>query len=236
MAKKKLIRFKENTGFSCLFEPNALELLKEDFKYKGKWCHEYFGNQNPLVLELGCGKGEYTTGLSQLYKDKNFIGVDIKGSRLFFGARTVETAKIANAAFVRSQIELIDRIFSREASEIWVTFPDPLPDRRHQRLTAPRFLNLYRELLKPDGTVCLKTDDYDLFAFTAGIARDNGLTITAETNDLYNSELLASTPAIQTTYEKKFLEAGKKICLLRFKLDNPIKPLKKKDNILADRI
>ncbi len=230
MAKKKLIRFRENKNFSCLFEPNALDVIKEDFHLKGKWQSEYFKNLNPVTLELGCGRGEYTIGLAEIFPERNFIGADIKGSRLFFGARTILEKKILNACFVRTQIELINRIIDREINEIWVTFPDPLPDRKHQRLTAPRFLNSYRDLLCENGTVCLKTDDHDLFAFTRMIAHENNLQIIAETDDLYNSPLLAEMPLIQTTYEKKFLIEGRKICFLRFKLNNPVKPLKKADS------
>lgn len=230
MAKKKLIRFRENKNFNCLFEPNALDVIKEDFHLKGRWQSEFFKNPNPVTLELGCGRGEYTVGLAEIFPERNFIGADIKGSRLFFGARTILERKISNACFVRTQIELINRIIGREISEIWVTFPDPLPERKHQRLTAPRYLNSYRDLLCESGTVCLKTDDYDLFAFTRMIAHENDLEITAESDDLYNSSLLDEMPLIQTTYEKRFLAEGKKICFLRFKLNNPVKPLKKPDS------
>lgn len=227
MAKKKLIRFRENKNFSCLFEPNALEVLKEDFHLKGRWQSGYFKNTNPITLELGCGRGEYTIEQARIFPGRNFIGADIKGSRLFFGARTVLENNITNACFVRTQIELINRIIDREISEIWVTFPDPLPDRKHQRLTAPRYLNSYRDLLCDNGTVCLKTDNFDLFDFTRTIARENNLEILAETDNLYGSPLVESMPLIQTTYEKRFLAEGKNICFIRFKLNNPVKPLKK---------
>lgn len=228
MTKKKLIRFKQNREFTCLFEPDALELLREDHHLKGKWANEYFHNNHDLVLELGCGRGEYTVELAALNPEKNFIGMDIKGSRLFFGANTVTTNKISNACFVRSQIALINKIFAAEIAQIWITFPDPRKDRQNQRLTSPRYLNCYREILKNNGTVCLKTDDYDLFDFTRNIAIENGLDILHAADDLYNSPVNQVMPQIQTTYEKKFLAAGKKICLIQFRINNPIKPLKKK--------
>lgn len=219
---------------ACLFEPDALELLQKDHHLKGKWANEYFQNDHKIVLELGCGRGEYTIGLAEIYSEQNFIGVDIKGSRLFFGAKAVLENNLHNAAFVRSQIALINRIFDHEIAQIWITFPDPMKDRKHQRLTSPRYLNQYREMLQKDGIVSLKTDDYDLFDFTREIANDNQLEIVNATDDLYNSNFLHDLPQIQTTYEKKFLSAGKKICLIQFKLNNPVKPLKKKSELLTE--
>jgi len=228
MSKKKLIRFRENKNFSCLFEPKALDMLKEDFHLKGRWHSEYFKNSNPITLELGCGRGEYTIAQATMFPDRNFMGADIKGSRLFFGARNVLENNITNACFLRTQIELINRIIDREISEIWITFPDPMPTRPRHRLTAPRYLNSYRDLLCSGGTVCLKTDDYDLFDFTRMIAQENNLEILAQTDNLYHSNVLESMPQIQTTYEKRFLAEGKNICFIKFRLNNPIKPLEKK--------
>ena len=228
MGKKKLIRFKENATFLRLFEPPALELLKTDHKFKGRWAPDFFGNQNPLTLELGCGRGEYTVGMARLFPDRNFIGVDIKGSRLYFGVKTVQNDNLLNACFVRSQIELLNKIFDHEVHELWITFPDPFPERANRRLTAPAFLNRYLDVLDADGTICLKTDDYNLYSFTRGIAKENCLEIIEETDDLYNSPLCETLPPIQTTYEKRFLEKGKKICLLRFRLNKAVKPLPKK--------
>lgn len=228
MGKKKLIRFKANATFPRLFEPPALELLEKDHHLKGRWSADFFQNSNGLTLELGCGRGEYTIGMARLFPAHNFIGVDIKGSRLFFGVTTIQNENIANACFVRSQIELINKIFAREVDEIWVTFPDPYPDRIHRRLTSPTFLNRYLGVLNDQGTICLKTDDYGLYSFTRGIALENNLEIIDDTDDLYNSPLQLAMPPIQTTYEKRFLEEGKKICFLRFRLDKEVMPLPKK--------
>lgn len=229
MGKKKLIRFRENATFPRLFEPPALELLENDHHLKGKWAENFFANTSDLILELGCGRGEYTVGMAKMFPGQNFIGVDIKGSRLYFGVKAVQSENIANACFVRTQIELLNRIFAHEVSEIWITFPDPYPDRANRRLTAPAFLNRYLDVLTSGGTICLKTDSAELFEFTRAIAEENDLEIIDATDDLYNSPLRLAIPDIQTTYEKRFLNEGKKICFLRFTLNKQVKPLPKKN-------
>jgi tRNA (guanine-N7-)-methyltransferase len=228
MSKKKLIRFKANKDFDRLFEPAALDLIEQDHELKGKWCEQFFNNDNELLLELGCGRGEYTIGLARLNPDKNYIGVDIKGSRLFFGATRIKEEQLKNAGLVRSQIELLPNIFAQEVSEIWITFPDPFPGRIRRRLTAPNFLNRYRKILREDGNICLKTDDADLYEFTLDLAQKNHLEVLDHTNDLYASPLKDKMPPIQTLYEEKFIAAGKKICFLRFRLDRDVTPLKPK--------
>ncbi len=230
MSKKKLIRFRANQKFERLFEPSALDLIERDHELKGRWNSGFFKNNNDLVLELGCGRGEYTIGLARLNPEKNYIGIDIKGSRLFFGARTIEDERIHNACLVRSQIELVPAIFDREVSQIWLTFPDPRPDRVRRRLTAPNFLNRYRKILAENGTICLKTDAYDLYQFTLELAHKNNLEILEHTPDLYASPLKDRLPPIQTQYEEKYLAAGKKICFMQFRLDRDVAPLKPKSN------
>lgn len=235
MSKKKLIRFKANKEFERLFEPSALDLIERDHELKGRWHSDFFKNNNDLVLELGCGRGEYTIGLARLNRDKNYIGVDIKGSRLFFGARVIEEERIHNACLVRSQIELVPAIFDREVSQIWLTFPDPRPDRVRRRLTAPNFLNRYRKILADRGTICLKTDSRELYEFTLDLAGKNNLEVLESTTDLYDSPLKERMPQIQTQYEEKFLAAGKKICFLQFRLDRDVAPLKPKTSVSAPK-
>ena len=216
--KKKLIRFKENSDFEELFEPNALDLLKQDHENKGKWAKNYFGNSNSITLELGCGRGEYTVGLAALYPDRNFIGVDVKGSRINFGIKALREAKLKNACFVRSQIEMLNYIFKNEIGEIWLTFPDPSPDKVRRRLTAPIFLTRYSELVLPNTPICLKTDSHELYTYTKWVVNNSNLEILSDTDDLYNSPLCLELPQIQSEYEKKYLAQDKKICFLKFSL------------------
>ncbi|MFZ5952975.1 MAG: tRNA (guanosine(46)-N7)-methyltransferase TrmB [Candidatus Rifleibacteriota bacterium] len=225
MGKKKLVRFKENRNFSCLHQLNAKEILKSPHPFQGSWSASQFGNQNSIVLELGCGRGEYTLGLARLFPERNFIGCDIKGSRLFFGAKQVEEAGIKNAAFVRGAIDLIDRVFAAEIDEIWITFPDPYIEKPRKRLTSPVFLNKYRQALKPQGIISLKTDDYGLFKFTTWVARENGLKILKSCENLHQQTEISPEETIMTTYEQKFIAAGKAIHLLKFVLDREIKPI-----------
>ncbi|MDN5279926.1 MAG: tRNA (guanine-N7-)-methyltransferase [Clostridiales bacterium] len=226
MGKKKLIRFAENKSFDCLIELDAKDLLQQPHELKGSWAKSYFKNSREIVLELGCGRGEYILGLSRLYPDKNFMGLDIKGSRLYFGAKEVHEANIDNAAFIRSKIDFIDRIFETEVDEIWLTFPDPFSGKPSRRLTSPFFLNRYLKILKKNGIVSLKTDDFELFSFSRWIARENGLRIIKECENLYGQESISAEENIKTTYEARFLAEGKNIHLLKFVLDREIKPLK----------
>lgn len=215
--KKKLIRFEENKHFDYLFEPVATDLLETPHELRGRWT-DFFENNNPIVLELGCGKGEYTTGQALLYPHKNFIGMDIKGSRINHGAKEILRKSISNACFVRSQIELVDLIFDNEISEVWITFPDPSIEKARRRLTSPMFLNRYRSILKSNAAVYLKTDSKELFDYTIETLTENKYKILFETDDYYNSDISQQLPPIKTTYEKKFLAEGKKICLLKFEI------------------
>lgn len=216
MAQKKLIRFKEIKTFS-----NVLEYPEN---MKGKWGH-FLKNNNPLVLELACGKGEYTTGLAELYPGKNFIGVDIKGNRLWAGAKTALNKNISNAAFLRTQIDKIDEYFSKdEVDEIWITFPDPYlrTSKARKRLTHPKFLRLYKRFLKPNGLIHLKTDSPDLYQFTRTVTDLYGLKIISDINDLYKNEI-SEELKIKTHYESLDIAKSNKIFYLSFTLPETIK-------------
>ncbi|MGM0598240.1 MAG: tRNA (guanosine(46)-N7)-methyltransferase TrmB [Candidatus Rifleibacteriota bacterium] len=225
MGKKKLLRFAENKQFDCLMEFDPRFLLNNECSYKGNWKNNFFAGQKKLIVELGCGRGEYVLGLSNLYPDNNFIGVDVKGSRLYHGAKEVEENNIKNVAFVRSKIDFIHKIFADEVDEFWITFPDPFSEKLKRRLTSPFFLNRYFASMKGSGIINLKTDDFATYQFTLNLAQKNGLKILKATDDLYARNSLSQEETIKTTYEKKFLEQGKKICLLKFILDKEVSPL-----------
>ena len=201
-------------------------LLNKKHAHFGKWNEQVFQKQAPLVLELGCGKGEYTVALAKKYPEKNFVGIDIKGARMWRGAKTSLDEGISNTRFLRSKIEFLPSFFSEnEVDEIWITFPDPqLKNKRERkRLTSPRFLQYYRTILVPGGTVNLKTDSYELFEYTVELLKNSGELIQFQSSDLY-SEAVDKLPeneliSIQTHYEKMFVAKGKKICYLRFTLN-----------------
>lgn len=218
MSKKKLIHFRENHLFPHLFQLRYHE-LKEDFFLKSKWNSDFFHNANPIILELGCGKGEYTVELAEKYLEKNFIGMDLKGARLWRGCKTVQEKGMKNVAFIRSMIDHIGKFFGEnEISEIWITFPDPHPKKERRRLTAPVFLERYRQILSPGGILHLKTDNQDFYSYTHDLIKTSGHTLLFATDDLYNSGIHDDVISVQTTYEKKWLEQGKKICYLKFRL------------------
>lgn len=216
--KKKLIRFAENKSFKKLFEPDAIELLNHNHEFRGKWLSDYFKRSGRLVLELGCGYGEYTVGQARMMPQDNFIGIDIKGARLNIGVKEIENEKMSNACFVRTLVENIPCVFDKEVDEIWLTFPDPRPDRARRRLTHPLFLERYKKVLKENGCVCLKTDSKELYDYTCELIDGSGYKIIEKTDNLYESPLLERIPNIQTKYEKRFLAEGKNICFLRFSL------------------
>lgn len=221
-SKNKLKRFKENETFSNVFQPSREDLVGGDYELKGRWNERVFKNNNPLVLELGCGKGEYTVGLAQRYPDRNFIGIDIKGARFWRGAKTALEQNIGNAAFIRTQIELIDLIFAEEeVDEIWITFPDPQIKykRTKHRLTNSEFLRKYKRILKKDGCINLKTDSEFMHGYTLGLLHGEGHEILHANHDVYKNEYSPKEVVeIQTFYEKQYLEQNKPITFIKFKL------------------
>lgn len=219
MAKKKLIHFRENLTFPHLFQPRYHE-IEEDFRMSSCWGKDFFSNTNPIILELGCGKGEYTIGLAEKYPQKNFIGIDFKGARLWRGAKTVQEKEMKNVAFIRTQVDHVNKFFGPgEISEIWITFPDPQPGKERKRLTAPLFLDRYRILLCPEGILHLKTDDLDFYNYTLEIIGQYHHPLLYSTDDLYHSGCSEEVISIRTFYENMWLEIGKKICYIRFRLN-----------------
>lgn len=224
MAKNKIKRFAENKTFTNVFQPTREEMI-ENFELKGKWNSTYFKNNHPIVLELGCGKGEYSVALAEKFPDKNFIGIDIKGSRFWRGAKTALENEMHNVAFLRTQFELIDYAFAQgEVSEIWITFPDPQIKfkRTKHRLTHPEFLKRYHTVLNKDGIVHLKTDSEFLHGYTHGIIQMEGHDVLLTNHNVYNPdnfEMPEEITSIQTFYEMKFLKEKKNITYIRFKLN-----------------
>jgi len=218
--KKKLIHFQENLTFQHLFQPIHQD-LQNDFYLKSKWHEKFFENKNPIVVELGCGKGEYTVGLAAKYPEKNFIGIDLKGARLWRGCKLVALQKLKNVAFIRTRIDHLEKLFGiQEVAEIWITFPDPQPGKERKRLTSPVFLSKYKNILADDGIIHLKTDNQVFFSYSLGIIKEYKYDLLYVTDDLYHSGLQEDVVSIQTYYEKIWLEEGKKICYLRFRLSS----------------
>ncbi|CAM4041787.1 tRNA (guanosine(46)-N7)-methyltransferase TrmB [Flavobacterium branchiophilum NBRC 15030 = ATCC 35035] len=221
-SKNKLKRFKENETFENVFQPTREEVVNNCFALKGKWNTDFFKNNNPLIVELGCGKGEYAVGLAQEYPDKNFVGIDIKGARFWRGAKTAVETGLHNVAFVRTQIELIHHIFeNQEVDEIWITFPDPQIKykRTKHRMTNAEFLKLYKKILKPDGIVNLKTDSEFMHGYTLGLLHGEGHEVLYANHNVYeNHGAPKEVTSIQTFYEKQYLEIKKAITYIRFKI------------------
>lgn len=219
MGKDKLKRFEENKTFKNLFQPPPGEMRNNDFELKGKWNEKYFKNNNPITLEVGCGKGEYTTALAKVFPDRNFIGIDFKGARLWKGCKTAIENKLDNVAFIRNKIEFINSFFdTNEVSEIWITFPDPQPKKLKKRLTSARFLNIYSNIMNKNGTINLKTDSVLMYKFTLDIIKHNNLKLIYENNDIYSSSNTDKLLDIKTHYEKLFLNENKKITFTKFTL------------------
>ncbi|TBM99011.1 tRNA (guanosine(46)-N7)-methyltransferase TrmB [Hyunsoonleella flava] len=222
-SKNKLKRFKENETFANVFQPTREELVEGSYRLKGAWNSKYFKNNNPIVLELGCGKGEYAVALAQKYPNKNFIGVDIKGARFWRGAKTAIEENLPNVAFLRTQIELIDHAFSKnEVDEIWITFPDPQIKykRTKHRLTNVEFLKRYKHILKPEGVVNLKTDSEFMHGYTLGLLHGAGHEVLYANHNVYKQEgSPEEVTSIQTFYESQYLEQNKPITFIRFKIN-----------------
>jgi len=250
MGKNKLARWQELETFTNVIQPETVAVAVEDHQIKGNWQSEIFKNNNPVILELGCGKGEYTIGLAEMFPENNFIGVDIKGARMWRGAKTSNERKLANVAFLRTRIEFIDRFFSKnEVDEIWITFPDPHVGARNsnKRLTSPWYLNKYVKFLKNNGIIHLKTDNAELFQYTRSVVKTNNLEELFSSDNLYSEEsnlkniitgvsdslnlpgeqhlFFYNILSIKTFYEKQFLAKGMKITYLAFKLNKEALPL-----------
>ena len=221
-SKNKLKRFKENETFTNVFQPTREEVVGDQFPLKGKWSSDFFKNDNPIVLELGCGKGEYSVGLAERFPEKNFIGIDIKGARFWRGAKTAVESGMNNVAFVRTQIELINHIFAEnEVSEIWITFPDPQIKykRTKHRMTNAEFLDRYKKILKPSGLMHLKTDSEFMHGYTLGLLHGLGHEVIYANHNIYKNEgAPAEVTGIQTFYESQYLEVNKPITYIKFRI------------------
>lgn len=222
MGKDKLRKFRENLTFECFIQPLFDEMFNHDHPLKGRWNADFFRNDNPIVLELGCGKGEYTVALAERDPSRNYIGIDIKGARMWRGAKIATERGMTNVGFLRTRIEFINALFAEgEVSEIWITFPDPqLKTRRaKKRLTSPLFLEYYSKMLRPDGWINLKTDSKHLFGYTNYVVSRYGLPCEVSNPDIYGSGFADEVLTVKTAYERMFLERGLPITYTRFSLD-----------------
>ncbi|MBQ3354507.1 MAG: tRNA (guanosine(46)-N7)-methyltransferase TrmB [Bacteroidales bacterium] len=222
--KNKLQKFEENKSFDNLFQYSYERIMAEGFPLQGRWRTDFFHNDNPIVLELGCGKGEYTVGLARAHRDINYIGIDIKGARMWRGLTQAREEGLTNVAFIRARIDQIEHFFGPdEVDEIWVTFPDPHPgegerNARH-RLTSPEFLQRYRKIVKPEGILNLKTDSPIMYEFTLHeVIEKQGLPLLYATDDLYANDDVIEVKTIRTFYEQMWLDQGLTIKYLRFKI------------------
>lgn len=216
-----MFKFAEVRTFPNVLQPAFEEVFKKDHKLKGNWKKEFFQNSKPIILELGCGKGEYTTGMAKIFPERNFIGIDIKGARIWKGAKRALQENLPNVAFLRTRIDFITSFFTEdEVDEIWITFPDPQLKKDLKKLTSSRFLNRYSQFLKSDGTINLKTDSRELYDYTCLIISYNKLQVISKTDDLYQSHLNDEILSIRTFYESMWLDEGLKIHYIQFKLSN----------------
>ena len=223
-SKNKLKRFRENETFSNVVQPTREEAVSGSFALKGNWRKQFFKNDNPIVLELGCGKGEYSVNLARKYPEKNFIGIDIKGARFWRGAKTALEEGLPNVGFLRTQIELVEYFFKEnEIDEIWITFPDPQIKykRTKHRLTNALFLERYKKIVKPEGIIHLKTDSEFMHGYTLGLLHGLGHEVLYANHDVYTNEgSPEAVTSIQTFYESMYLEKDKPITYIQFKLAN----------------
>ncbi len=219
MSKGKLAKFADMAEYPHVFEYPFSVMEDVPFEMKGHWHRDFFKNDNPIVLELGCGRGEYTVGLGRLFPDKNFIGVDIKGARMWSGATESLNEGMTNVAFLRTNIEIIDRFFAPgEVCEIWLTFSDPQMKKATKRLTSTYFMNRYRRFLVDSGLIHLKTDSNFMFTYTKYMVEHNQLPVEFCTDDLYHSGLVDDILSIRTYYEQQWLDRGLNIKYLKFRL------------------
>lgn len=220
MGKNKLAKFEEMEAFEHVVQAPFNKIKSNDFELKGKWRKEFFKNQNPVIIELGCGKGEYSVELAEKNPSLNFIGVDIKGARLWQGATKALQKGLKNVAFIRTNIEIISQFFAPgEIDEIWLTFPDPQMKKTRKRLTSTIFLNKYKTFLKNNGIIHLKTDSNFQFIYTQALVNENNFEILSETDNLYKSDLLNETLQIKTFYEKQWLSRSITIKYIAFRLN-----------------
>jgi len=221
VGKNKLSKFADLATYEHVVQISYKELQSEEFRFKGKWSEAFFGNNHPVILELGCGKGEYTVKLASHYPEFNFIGIDIKGSRMWKGATQAKDLDLKNVGFLRTNIENIRMFFGEgEVAEIWLTFPDPQMKKTRKRLTATNFIESYRRIMVPNGIIHLKSDSNFMYRYTEAMVAENQFEIIQQTDDLYHSEILDEVLSIQTFYEKQWLDRGLSIKYLSFRLNH----------------
>jgi len=217
MGKNKLARFAENETFELLFQHTDYNICEDQFDLKGHWHQQFFKNDNPIILEVGCGRGEYTLALARRNPQCNYIGIDRKGARLWRGCKTATEEQLPNVAFVRCKIEDIEHFFgAEEVSEVWITFPDPQPKKERRRLTSPRFVESYTRLLRPNGLIHLKTDSRLLYEYTLEQVELNHWQLQESIEHVYNTPCDEMLTAVQTFYEKMWLAEDKLISYIRF--------------------
>lgn len=218
MGKNKLAKFAQMEGYPHVFQYPWAKISQEPFPLKGRWHEDFFGNNKPIVLELGCGKGEYAVGLAERFPDKNFVGIDIKGARMWTGAKASHERGMSNVAFLRTEIELLQHFFAEgEVEEIWITFPDPQMKKLSKRLTSTSFIGRYLSVLRPEGIVHLKTDSPFLYGYTKAMIEANSFELLQGSDDLYSGQLHSDILDIKTYYETQWLARGLTIKYLQFR-------------------